>query len=84
MRLIDAEELKHKINTSKYYGTEAWCDILDMIADCETQTAVPRIAFEAIGKDYKDMKLKYEALKIQYEYYKRVVEIQESENGKDT
>lgn len=35
-RIIDAEELKHILNNSKYYGTKAGNDFADMIAECET------------------------------------------------
>ena len=35
--LIELEELKHKINNSKYYGTDAWRDILDMAVDCDSK-----------------------------------------------
>lgn len=34
---IELEELKHKINNSKYYGTDVWRDILDMANDCESK-----------------------------------------------
>ena len=40
MRLIDAEELKHRVNNSKYYGTERQRDFCDMIAESETKDAV--------------------------------------------
>lgn len=36
MRLIDAEEFKHKLNNSKYYGGKVWKDILNMLDDCKT------------------------------------------------
>lgn len=36
-RIIDAEELKHILNNSKYYGTKAGNDFADMIAECETK-----------------------------------------------
>ena len=36
--LIDFEELKHKVNSSKWYGTEAWYEILNIISDCEDKT----------------------------------------------
>lgn len=35
-RIIDAEELKHILNSSKYYGTKAGNAFADMIAECET------------------------------------------------
>ena len=38
MRLIDTEEFKHKLNNSKYYGTEVWNDICDMLAECKSHT----------------------------------------------
>lgn len=41
MRLIDAEQLKHKINNSELYGTKEWENVLDMAFDCETVDAVP-------------------------------------------
>lgn len=34
--LIDTEEFKHKLNNSKYYGTEVWNDICDMLAECKS------------------------------------------------
>ena len=37
-RYIDAEELKHILNNSKYYGTKAGNAFADMIAECETIT----------------------------------------------
>ena len=33
--LIDFEEVKHKLNSSKWYGTQAWYEILDIIGDCD-------------------------------------------------
>ena len=36
-RYIDAEELKHILNNSKYYGTKAGIAFADMIAECETK-----------------------------------------------
>lgn len=36
-RYIDAEELKHILNNSKYYGTKAGNAFADMIAECETK-----------------------------------------------
>lgn len=38
MRIIDAEEFKHKLNNSKYYGGKVWKDILNMLDDCKTIT----------------------------------------------
>ena len=35
-RLIEAEELKHILNNSKYYGTKAGNAFADMIVECET------------------------------------------------
>ena len=35
-RYIDAEELKHLLNNSKYYGTKAGNAFADMITECET------------------------------------------------
>jgi len=35
-RIIDAEELKHILNNSKYYGTKAGNAFADMITECET------------------------------------------------
>lgn len=35
-RYIDAEELKHILNNSKYYGTKAGNAFADMITECET------------------------------------------------
>lgn len=35
-RYIDAEELKHILNNSKYYGTKAGNAFADMIAECES------------------------------------------------
>ena len=40
MRLIDSEELKHRVNNSKYYGTERQRDFCDMITESETIDAV--------------------------------------------
>lgn len=36
--LIDTEEFKHKLNNSKYYGTEVWNDVCDMLAECTSYT----------------------------------------------
>ena len=36
--LIDTEEFKHKLNNSKYYGTEVWDDICNMLSDCTSYT----------------------------------------------
>lgn len=36
--LFDFEEIKNKVNTTKWYGTEAWYDILNAIADCEDKS----------------------------------------------
>lgn len=36
-RYIDAEELKHILNNSKYYGTKAGNAFADMITECETK-----------------------------------------------
>lgn len=36
--LIDTEEFKHKLNNSKYYGTEVWDDICNMLAECKSHT----------------------------------------------
>ena len=38
MPLIDTEEFKHKLNNSKYYGTEAWDDICNMLYECKSKT----------------------------------------------
>lgn len=35
-RLIEAEELKHILNNSKYYGTKAGNAFADMITECKT------------------------------------------------
>lgn len=35
LRLIDAEELKHILNNSKYYGTKAGNAFADMITECK-------------------------------------------------
>lgn len=35
-RVIYAEELKHILNNSIYYGTKAGNDFADMIVECET------------------------------------------------
>lgn len=40
MILIDAEELKHRVNNSKYYGTERQRDFCDMITESPTIDAV--------------------------------------------
>ena len=34
MGLIDIEEFKHKLNNSKYYDTEVWDDICNMLSEC--------------------------------------------------
>lgn len=36
IRLIDAEELKHILNNSKYYGTKTGNAFADMITECRT------------------------------------------------
>lgn len=36
--LFDFEEIKNKVNATKWYGTEAWYDILNAIADCENKS----------------------------------------------
>ena len=36
IRLIDAEELKHILNNSKYYGTKTGNAFADMITECKT------------------------------------------------
>lgn len=36
--LIDFEEVKHKLNNSKWYGTQAWYEILDIIGDCDDKS----------------------------------------------
>lgn len=36
IRLIDAEELKHILNNSKYYGTKTGNAFADMITECHT------------------------------------------------
>ena len=36
--LIDTEEFKHKLNNSKYYGTEVWDDICNMLSECTSYT----------------------------------------------
>ena len=38
MRLIATEEFKHKLNNSKYYGTEVWDDICNMLSECTSYT----------------------------------------------
>ena len=38
MVLIDTEEFKHKLNNSKYYGTEVWDDICNMLSECTSYT----------------------------------------------
>ena len=48
MRLIDAEEFKHKINNSELYGTDVWAKVLDMLAECETRNST----IETAIKDY--------------------------------
>ena len=35
-RYIDAEELKHILNNSKYYGKKAGRDFANMIAECKS------------------------------------------------
>lgn len=57
MRLIDAEEFKHKLNNSKYYGRKVWKDILNMLDDCETiivpiEKAAPPLARPPKGRYY--------------------------------
>lgn len=37
--LIDTEEFKHKLNNSKYYGTEVWDDICNMLSECKSYTS---------------------------------------------
>ncbi len=41
MRLIDAEQFKHKINNSELYDSEEWVKVLDILADCDSIDAVP-------------------------------------------
>lgn len=36
--LIDFEEIKHKLNSSKWYGTQAWYEILNIIGDCDDKS----------------------------------------------
>ena len=36
--LIEIEEFKHKLNNSKYYGTEVWDDICNMLSECTSYT----------------------------------------------
>ena len=36
--LIDFEDIKHKLNSSKWYGTQAWYEILDIIGDCDNKS----------------------------------------------
>ena len=36
LRLIEAEELKHILNNSKYYGTKSGNAFADMITECKT------------------------------------------------
>jgi len=36
--LIDFEDIKHKLNNSKWYGTQAWCEILDIIGNCDDKS----------------------------------------------
>lgn len=36
--LFDFEEIKNKVNATKWYGTDAWYDILNAIADCEDKS----------------------------------------------
>ena len=66
MRLIDAEEFKHKINNSELYGTDVWAKVLDMLAECETRNRT----IETAIKDYYD-NTSLEAKKILKEYYER-------------
>lgn len=33
--LLDFEEIKHRLNKSKWYGSGAWSDFLNIISDCE-------------------------------------------------
>ena len=36
--LIDFEEVKHKLNNSRWYGTQVWYEILDIIGDCDDKS----------------------------------------------
>ena len=36
--LIDFEEIKHRLNNSKWYGTQAWYEILDIVSDCDDKS----------------------------------------------
>lgn len=36
--LIRFEDIKHKLNNSKWYGTQAWYEILDIIGDCDDES----------------------------------------------
>ena len=36
--LIDFEDIKHKLNNSKWYGTQAWYEILNIIGDCDDKS----------------------------------------------
>lgn len=47
--LIDFEDIKHKLNNSKWYGTQAWYEILDIIGDCDDKS---RPTGEWIGIEY--------------------------------
>lgn len=38
---MNFEEIKHRLNKSKWYGSEAWQDILNIISDCEDKS-LPR------------------------------------------
>lgn len=66
MRLIDAEEFKHKINNSELYGTDEWAKVLDMLAECETRNST----IETAIKDYYD-DTSLEVKKTLKEYYER-------------
>lgn len=39
-RYIDAEELKHKLNMSQYYGKKAAMDFCDMMTECDATDIV--------------------------------------------
>lgn len=41
-RYIEAEKLKHLLNSSKYYGTQSGSDFADMICECESADVVSR------------------------------------------
>ena len=36
--LLEFEEIKHRLNKSKWYGSEAWWDILNIISECEDKS----------------------------------------------